>query len=411
MNERQGIVHRSIGAAVPWLAAAFIVACLSTIPTGTPVSTAMLMALGALGVVVVALARMDRRWGGVVWWPVAGILGAMAISVLRCQLPGLAVERSTSAGVFALVALAAQIAAWRARALRTVLWACAAVVVVVAADVGWQRLTGFSLLRGVPGEGGRLAGSHGNTNDVAVASLMVPFGVAVFPSSAWLGLVALALVGGVPAWLSASRQAVLAWVVGLAVTLAPRITRRQAYFVGIGVTAVVSATVAFTPALRARAAQTWREGVGVREILTVYGVSLAAEHPITGIGPGLFGQYYTRDARSGWSWNGESLPKVGMPWVHSLPVEVFCELGAVGVAAYGAALVVVVRRAWRARRLPGLDGRVAIAVLAVLSAGTIAGLVDLTFIKDWVRCGFWLAVGLGLAMGGSFSRERPSLRA
>jgi O-antigen ligase len=131
--------------------------------------------------------------------------------------------------------------------------------------------------------------------------------------------------------------------------------------------------------------------------LTAYGVTLFVDHPVTGIGPGLFGQYYQRDARNGWSWRGTPLPKVGMPWVHSLPVEVLCELGVVGGLAFAAALVVAVRRAWRARIGSGLQGRVAVAVLAVLAAGFVAGLVDLTFIKDWVRCLFWLVLGLGLS--------------
>jgi len=62
-----------------------------------------------------------------------------------------------------------------------------------------------------------------------------------------------------------------------------------------------------------------------------------------------------------------------------------------------------------AARRPGQCGFTIIETLvAGAAAGALAGLVDLTFIKDWVRCGFWLAVGLGLAVGRSVSRERPS---
>jgi len=187
-----------------------------------------------------------------------------------------------------------------------------------------------------------------------------------------------------------------------------RLGRRRAVIAVLAIVVALAATVALTPALRARAAETWREGAGIREQLTVYGMELFAEHPVTGIGPGLFGQYYQLDAREGWSWRGTPLPKVGMPWVHSLPVEVLCELGLIGAVAHAATLWLVVRRAWCARRSPGLDGQVAVAVLAVLAAGALAGLVDLTFIKDWVRCCFWLAVGLGLAVGRSVSPDRPS---
>lgn len=409
MNE-QGMARRTIGAGTPWLAAAFVVLCLATIPAGVPVPLKAMTALGVLGAVSVFVARADPhgRWQRVTWWPVAAILGAMVVSVLNCRLPGLATERSTSAGVFALIAVAAQVAAWDRRALRMILIACAGLVVLVAADVGWQRVTGASLLRAVPGAGARLPGSHGNQNDLAVASLMLPLGMAAVPAGWWIVGALLAIVGGVPAWLSASRQAALAWVVGLCVIAGARLGRRRAVVAVLAVVVAVAATVALTPALRARAVQTWREGAGIREQLTVYGMELFAEHPVTGIGPGLFGQYYQLDAREGWSWRGTPLPKVGMPWVHSLPVEVLCELGLIGAVAYAATLWVVMRRAWRGRRLPGLQGRVAVAVLAVLAAGALAGLVDLTFIKDWVRCGFWLAVGLGLAVGRSVSPDRPS---
>jgi len=369
-----------------------------------------MVALGGIGALAVLIARADPhgRWARVTWWPVPAILGAMVVSVLNCRLPGLATERSTSAGVFALIAVAAQVAAWDRRALRLVLVGCAALVVVVAADVGWQRMTGESLLRAVPGAGARLSGSHGNTNDLAVASLMLPFGLAAIPTGWWFVGLPLAILGGVPAWLSASRQAALAWVIGLSVVAGARLGRRRALVAVTAVVVALTATVALTPVLRARALETWRDGAGIREQLTVYGTELFIEHPITGIGPGLFGQYYQLDAREGWSWRGTPLPKVGMPWVHSLPIEVLCELGLIGAAAYAATLWIVVRRAWRARRLPGLDGQVAVAVLAVLAAGALAGLVDLTFIKDWVRCGFWLAVGLGLAVERSVSPERPS---
>jgi hypothetical protein len=379
---------------VAWCAAAFVAACLATIPAGIPVPNAAMVALGLAGVGVVLAARFDRagRWNQVTWWPVALILAAMVVSVLRCQLPGLAVERSTGVGVFALVAIVVQVAAWSPRALTA-----------VALDIGWQMATGLSLFTGQAGAGGRLTGSHGNQNDLAVASLLAPLAIAALPAMGrrwWVAACAtLAAMGGLPAVLSASRQAVLAWFIGVGASITPRLGRRRSVVVVVVMLLVVASAVAFTPALQARARQTWREGVGIREPLTAYGVTLFVDHPVTGIGPGLFGQYYQRDARNGWSWRGTPLPKVGMPWVHSLPVEVLCELGVVGGLAFAAALVVAVRRAWQARLGSGLQGRVAVAVLALLSAGLVAGLVDLTFIKDWVRCVFWLAMGLGLSCG------------
>ena len=43
--------------------------------------------------------------------------------------------------------------------------------------------------------------------------------------------------------------------------------------------------------------------------------------------------------------------------------------------------------------------RLATAVLAALLAGLVMGLVDLSFIKDWVRCVFWLVLGLAFVVG------------
>lgn len=390
--------------AAPWVASLFVVLCLATIPTGRPVPDSIMLGLGALGLLSVLLGRFDQsgRWANVTCWPVIVILATILISIFTCRLPRLALERSTTSGVFALIAISVQIAFWNRSALMLILLSCAALIGTITGDVIWQRVTGQSLLGAVSGSSANLTGSFGNRNDLAVVSFFLPLALALVPQSksVWIVL-AMAAVGGVPVWFSASRQALLAWFTSVVIVLGSRLSRRRAVGVLCAVACALALVMALTPALRLRALQTLREGIGIREQLTVYGLRLFAEEPLTGIGPGLFGQYYRLDAESGWSWRDTPLPKVGMPWVHSLPVEVLCELGLIGAAAYVATLWVVVRRAWRARRSPDLHGRVAVAVLAVLAAGALAGLVDLTFIKDWVRCGFWLAVGLGSMAGAS----------
>jgi O-antigen ligase len=174
--------------------------------------------------------------------------------------------------------------------------------------------------------------------------------------------------------------------------------------VAIGVLALavaVAAAVAVVPAARSRTLETVRTGLGVREPIIAFGLSLAADHPLTGVGPGLFGSYYAREALDGWSWRGQPLPKVGMPWVHCLPVEVACEYGLVGVCAFGGVAAAAVRRAWIAARAGDPMGR---GALGMLAAFLLIGLVDLTFIKDWVRCEAWVAAGVAFGLGASGGR-------
>jgi len=393
--------------ATPWVASLFVVLCLATIPIGRPVPDAIMLGLGALGLMSVLLGRFDQsgRWATVTCWPVIVVLATILISIFACRLPRLALERSTTSGVFALIAISVQIAFWNRSALMLILLSCAALIGTMTGDVIWQRVTGQSLLGAVPGGSVNLSGSFGNRNDLTVVSLLLPLALALVSQSksVWIVLT-MAGVGGVPVWLSSSRQALLAWFTSVSIVLVSRLSRRRAVGVLCAVACAVVLVVVLTPALRMRAHQTLREGVGIREQLTVYGLRLFAQEPLTGIGPGLFGQYYRLDAESGWSWRGTPLPKVGMPWVHSLPVEVLCEVGVLGSLAYGAVITMVVHRCWRRRRMPGLNGRVAIGTLACLASGAVVGLVDLTFIKDWVRCVFWLAIGLGSVTGAASSK-------
>ncbi len=399
---------RPLGRSVPWLASSYSLTCLGTIPYGAPPSNSFILWLGLAGVAIVGLARASAggRWTGISIWPVLAILGAMAISIASCRLPGLAFSRSTSFGVFAVLAIIVQVARWDQRAFRLVLWGVFAAMVAITTDVAWQRLTGYSRWTGQVGDpGGRLSGSHGNANDLAAAPLLLPLVLAAIPTCgpAWrrltLGTIT-AVMAGVPVVLSASRQAAIAWVVGLGVMMGGgRGWHWRRALWGLSAIAVTAVAVVWlSPALQHRAVQTMRQGFDIREQLTVYGLELFTVAPVTGIGPGLFGQYYKVSATEGWEWRGVALPRVGMPWVHSLPVEILCELGLVGAAAYGAVLFVVVRRAWRCRAAGHPDSRLAWAILATLAAGSLAGLVDLSFIKDWVRCEFWLVVGLAMSL-------------
>ena len=393
------------GLLAPVLCVAFIGGCLACIPWGAPVGRGVIITLLALGGVALGAARLDpaARWRQVTVWPLLVVLGSFVLSIICCQLPGLAIERSASMPLFALTFLAVQVCLWDDRTTRAVWVLLGCVALSMSADIVVQRVTGYSLLRGLPGRGSTIAASQGNTNDIAAATLLLPGAVAAFDGARygvlWRSLLAALLV---PVWaLSVSRQAFGAWLLGvISMTIQRRNIRTTVASASVAVVIAV-AIVASVPMARARVVETVQKGLGVRESLIVLGAELAWQHPVTGIGPGLFGQYYLREVRNGWTWRGESLPTSGMPWVHCLPVEILCEYGAVGALAFGSVTVVALRRAARAAWAGDPRGR---AVLGMLLAILLVGVVDLTLIKDWVRCEVWICLGLAFGL-----RPAPAL--
>jgi hypothetical protein len=394
----QGLVGSSLAA--PVLCLAFVAGCLAGIPWGAPVGGGFVIPLAALGLLALGAARFDRegRWARVTAWPVVLVLGAFAVSILRCRLPGMAIERSASMPLYAMAFLAVQVCMWDARVARALVFVIAAVALVMSVDITVQKLTGTSLVRQVRLGSARLAGSQGNPNDLAAATLLVPAGFAALSGARHAAFAQVLYAAAVaPAWIfSVSRQAFGAWAVSCVGNALSVGRSRRVAWVAVGVLVAAAIAVAAIPAARARAFETARRGLGEREAIVAFGAHLAAENPMTGIGPGLFGSYYGTAALEGWSWRGQALPKVGMPWVHCLPVEVACEYGVVGLAAFGGVAAAALRRSWHAARAGEPIGR---AALLMLAGFLLIGLVDLTFIKDWVRCEAWVVAGLAFGSG------------
>jgi hypothetical protein len=390
----------------PWLSLAFVAACLATIPSGAPLTGLTFGSLSALGAASVVAARLDGtgRWRRIRLWPIAACLGSTALSIALSRAPAISLERSSTTALFAILAVASQVCVWDPRCARGVAITACAVVCAVSIDVVWQRISGASLWNDVPALRGRLPGSQGNANDLAVASLLLPIAMAaVHPGPRaviWRMSIALAAV---PAWwLSASRQALGAWV--LAVAPLARSARRVSVAIVVSV-ALLLVLIAAVPNFRARAIRTWESGLGTRERLLAFGASLVAQRPLTGIGPGMFGPYHEEAALAGWAHDGQTLQKVGMPWVHCLPLEVACEYGFVGVLAFGGAVAFAIHGGLRAQGSAS-EARVSRGGAWVLVVLFTVGLIDFTFIKDWIRCVWWLALGLGMA--GSSLEKSPT---
>jgi O-antigen ligase len=376
----------------------FCCACLATIPYARNVTGPAITGLAALGGAGLLWARFacQASWGRLVVWPVPVVLAAYMIAIQAGDHPAASLRRSASMALFALLFPAIQVCAWRARALATVLWTVVGVVCVMSLDIAWQRFAGRSLLHGVPDPGGGVyAGSLGNRNDSVVMPLLMPlaFGALHHRCRGW-AYPALAVIA-VPAWwLSRSRQSLVAW----ALAASSPFVRRAA--LGRSLLSVAVLAVALTmilvsvPELRERLVGTMQRGLGERGPIAAFGLELFLSHPLTGVSPGMFGEHYMSAASTGWSFRGDALPAVGMPWVHNLPIEIACEFGVVGLVAFGAVLASAIRSALRALVQPGARSAIARGALCSILVGVAVGLVDLSFIKDWVRCWWWLALGL-----------------
>ncbi len=379
------------------LATLFILGALATIPYAAPVASWYMGSLTILAVTCVLTARFDRhnRWQSVTIWPILALLGAWAIAIAASTSPQVSFARSASMALFSILFIAVQVAAWNARALRIVLVAVAATVLATVADVAWQKWTGKSLILGIEGNDSANAGSQGNRNDLALISILLPLcSTLLSGTSAIILYTILSAVASLGWILSASRQTAIGWVIAFIGPFVARVSRKTVLLT-ITIALIASgAIVAGVAPLRARAVQTWSEGLGDRQEIAAVGLYLFWQSPLTGVGPGMYGTHYRSAAMKEWSFNGRKLPQSGMPWVHSLPVEVLCETGAVGAAAVAVIVVATFRRLRRSFASTGATRDLAVAVATSFVALAVIGLVDLTLIKDWVRCVWWLLLGL-----------------
>lgn len=400
---------REAGPLAPCLASVFCIACLASVPYAMTIAGSALVGLGMIGAGSLVMARFleRKRWDRLVFWPLPIVLGVYVVSIFASGAPEASVRRSASMPFFSMLLLAVQVAGWRVACLRAVLWGCGLVAVAMSADITCQWLLGRSLIRGVPSPTIDLPGSQGNRNDMAAAALFMPLAFGAYREGArrWQHLLLATLTA--PVWiLSRSRQAAVGWTLGAVIPLvkSPGLRRHViATLLASGVTATIVLSV---PALRERAIDTVVRGLGVRQTIMAFGVRLFVEHPIVGVGPGTFGEHYATAARSGWSWWGRSLPPLGMPWVHSVPIEIAAEFGTLGMAGF----LLVARHAWRGARMmaQGSDPNAGIGrgLVAALVAVLFIGLVDLSLIKDWFRIWFWMVLGLA-----SLGSTRPEAEA
>jgi hypothetical protein len=413
----------------PFTALAFIAMALATIPYGAPMPAWFMWTIAAVGAALgIALAADPlRRWRSLTYWPIPVILGVWACSIAACQFPREVLGRSWGMAFYSTLFLAAQVMCWNGRARKGLALAALGTVLAIAVDLWWAERYSRSLIREVPAltkvwytedwgdrPGGfwmdvRKYGSQHNQNDYAVVAVLLPLAACVLPTMWTWGLWCLGATAGLyDAVIVKSRQLMLGLVAGTCFLFGLHSSHKLRLWATASSVAVITALLLAHPSGRERILRSGETLATGRSLPIAYGVALYSRYPVFGIGPSLYGHYHVLGARDGWTFRGEPLALQGTPWVHSLPVEVACELGTVGLVGYGVVLWGLIHRLRKALHRGGPSRQLAVATTSAAVAMAFMSLVDLAFIKDWVRICWWLLLGLGfVAPTLQGAREKP----
>jgi O-antigen ligase len=262
----------------------------------------------------------------------------------------------------------------------------------------------------------RLSGTIGEQNRFAQNMLMLlPLGLALWRIERTAALRRAAILctalAGAGCALAFSRGAAVAFAITLVTAVGMRLVpRRQAALVVLGGLLCVAAMPQYWKRLStiATVSSLWREGVSqdadgavkgrVTEMIAA--AMVFADHPLVGIGPGMFGP----NAREyGNSLNIRRLE--GNRKAHSLYLGIAAENGALGLACFAAIVLLPMRALLRARlRAPGaggdtdaapetaeLAGAYFLAMVAYLASGLFLHIAYIRF--------FYVVLGLSAAAG------------
>ena len=291
------------------------------------------LALLVIGLVLTACQQRDRI--PVTWWPIIVI----TVGVLPGLLNSMSFPQSLDTLHFLPIGFAVYLGVQLINpgSRRAIAIASLAVIAIVSIDGTVQFLFQTGVLSGRELAGNRVRSSMPHPNDIAIIPMLLPLAllslkqwdrrtVAIFAAI----LVPLLVITVVTSW---SRNT---WL-GMAIVAAALVIWRG----GLVRLAVIAAVVMVVGLVAI-------DVVGIQDRLLSLakpmndgriGLWLAAEemflrHPLTGIGPGLFGQVYP-DVITAIDLPEGYRPEIGViPWVHNVYLELLAEYGIPGFAAY-----------------------------------------------------------------------------
>jgi O-antigen ligase len=206
----------------------------------------------------------------------------------------------------------------------------------------------------------------------------------------WLGMICMLF--------TLSRSGVLALFAGCATVLIfePEVLRRGRFWfmaaVGLAGAGLVSAAMGIDPLLLVeRLAQSFDENdisSRLHHGVFLYGLSLLARYPLTGVGLGNFGVHYGSEVNVYY-------PNM---MAHNAPLSYFAESGLLGGCAFLAVLGVILWRPWRALQSPSLrrERPELRACLVGLLGALVAINVSNLFYDYYLRTFIWVVSGLAL---------------
>ncbi len=381
------------------------------------------------GWLVLAIMRPAWRPTTPLFGPVMLASGAYAVAALFSQRPRLSLEPTLAGFGFALAFLfltrllarpwfGPRIAA--VMILGTAIAAVGYIIQVTALWVEWWGLVGAVALPPLrPDFAGFVFGSP---NLVATFLFIVgPLAVVLVHERTgrrWIAML-LAVASAIAVFLTGSRGAYLgaALAVVVAVVLAaervgPRemarrtaAAFRQRPLLLLPLGGVVIAVAVFVPVILYRFGQ---GGESLRIDLWRSALSIFAEHPLTGGGPGTWVQLKVPATPPG-------VPNIVVPHAHSMYVQAAAELGVIGLVALAILIIAVGRRlyvAWRARREPlALQaGAVIVGLAAFAGQSLVDNLVNLPFVcLELLVVVAWVDAGLSIARDERGDAIQPSI--
>lgn len=206
-------------------------------------------------------------------------------------------------------------------------------------------------------------------------------------------------LGAVCMLFTLSRSGFVALAAGCITVLAfePGLLRRRRFWfmaaAGLVAAGLLSAAMGIDPRLLVqRLTESFNENdrsSGVHRDVFLYGLSLLARYPLTGVGLGNFGVHF----------DSEVNVYVNNMMAHNAVLSYFAESGLLGGCAFLAVVGAVLRRPWRALRNPSLrrERPELYASLVGLFGALVAINVSNLFYDYYLRTFVWVVSGLALA--------------